>query len=293
MPMTWIRPLGILLVLAVPAAAMSAGGDDPCAPGRSAFGPTIVVPIEFAQGVTLGRGSPAPYANSLRLYPTYVLDRRQQLRVGLLGGSALANPRLEVLLGGRLSKSLYELNAGPIRGVGVSAALEGVYGTSDRGLLGAMLIGDAGGAFQATLRVEQDLTHGATLLELGLGFQVYDRSPPEKAPVLPAPPRDYLGRVAQQMAITFREAIAIARDESVTACRELVSAARGFVRRADPVVTTVAAFREALDAGGLARVEDLMDEDQPPPPPAGMPERRVVQALYQGVNDVLRTEFGR
>lgn len=289
MPLTWISPAGLLFLTAAPAATIaSLDGRDPCAPGKSAFGPSIVVPVEFAQGVTLGRGSPEPYAASVRLYPTYVLDRRHQVRVALATGGALVNPSVEALVGGRLTTSLYEFPAGPVRGVGVHVGIEGLYGTSDRGLLGVMLIGDAGGAFQATLRAERDFTNDATLLELGLGFHVYDRSPPEKAPDLPTPPRDYLGRVGERMAIDFKAAIGTARNESVTACRALISAARTFVRQPSPAVTTIAAFREALKAGGLAQVDTEMLD--PPPPPAGVTERQVVQALYRGMDDVLRAE---
>ncbi|MGH7754387.1 MAG: hypothetical protein ACREN5_16405, partial [Gemmatimonadales bacterium] len=291
MPMTWISPVGLLFLTAGPATAIAGrGGGDFCAPSKSPFGPTVVVPVEFAQGVTLGRGAPAPYGASIRLYPTYVLDRAHQVRIAIAGGGALVNPRVEALVGGRLSTSVYEFPAGPIRGVGVHVAIEALYGTSDRGLLGVMLIGDAGGAFQATIRAARDVTNRATLLELGLGFHVYDRSPPDRAPVLPAPPRDYLGRVAESMTIALKAAIGTARNENVTACRTLISAARNFVSQPSSAVTTIPAFREALGAGGLALVESLMSD--PPPAPEGVTELEVVQALYRGVDDVLRGEPG-
>ena len=285
MPMTWIPPLGLLFVMAGPATAIASGRDDPCAPGKSVYGPSFVVPLEIAQGVTLGRGSPAPYAASIRLYPSYVLDRRRQVRIALAGGMALVNPQLEALVGGRLSTSVFELNLGPIRGVGLHLGLEGLYGTSDRGLLGLMLIGDLGGAFQGTIRTERDFTNSATLVELGLGFHVHDGSTPEKAPVLPTPPHDYLGLVAQGMARDFKAAIGTSRRESVTACRALLLAAQAFVQPHPPDITTVVAFRHALTEAGLEQVETLMFD--PDPAPAGVTEVQVVQALYRGMADVL------
>jgi hypothetical protein len=292
MPLTWISLLKISLIATTPAgASYQPVRDDPCTPARPAYGPTIVVPLEVAQGVSVGRGSPAPYAASIRLYPTYVLDRKHQTRFAVAGGLVLVNPKLEGVIGARLSRSLLELNTGPLRGIGLLLGVEGLYGTSDRGLLGVMLIGDLGGAFQATIRGEQDVTNGATLLELGLGFHVYDRSPREVAPVLPEPPSDYLGKVAERMAITFKEAIAEARSESVAACRSLVSAAQAFVRQRASA-RSIAAFREALKSEGLARVESLMDVDEPPPAPGGLTEAEVVQALYQGIRDPLRADSG-
>jgi hypothetical protein len=283
--MTWIPPIGLLLALAGPATSLSPVRDDPCAPEKPAYGSSFVVPLEVAQGVTLGRGSPAPYAASIRLYPSYVLDRRRQVRIALASGVALVNPKLEALVGGRLSTSIFELKLGPIRGIGLHLGLEGLYGTSDRGLLGLMLIGDIGGAAQGTIRAEQDLTHGATLLELGLGFHVYDGSTPEKAPVLPTPPHDYLGLVAQGMARDFKAAIGTVRKQSVPACQKLVAAAGAFVRQPSPDVTTVEAFHHALTDAGLEQVETLMFD--PEPAPAGVTELQVVRALYRGMADVL------
>jgi hypothetical protein len=274
------------IVLAIPVA----GQEDPCASARSPYGPAFLIPVEFAEGVTLGRGSPAPFAASLRLYPTYVLDRRTQLRLAAEIGGALANPAVEVLLGGRVTKSVFELNLGPIRGIGAHLGIEALYGTSGRALLGAMLLADGGGIFQGTLRVEPDVTHGATVLELGLGLQLFSGPTPEPPTVTPTPPRNYLERVAEKMAIDIKSAIGTARLESVTACREVVSGVRRFVEDRSESVTTVAAFRSALREHGLQQIEaDMLDPDPPPP---GTSEREVVGALYSGVTDALGTPLG-
>jgi hypothetical protein len=267
------------------------GQDEPCTPDKLPYGPSFVVPLELAQGVTLGRGDPAPYAASARLYPTYILDRQRQLRVAAAAGFALVNPGLEALIGGRLSKSVFEVNAGPIRGVGAHLGIEGLYGTSDRALLGAALIFDAGGAFQATIRADQDVTNHATLLELGLGIQVYTGPTPVKRTPLPQTPTTYLGRVRQAMARGVKAAIGAARTESVVACTELVSSARRFFGNPSPAVTTVAAFRQALTDGGLARIEGRMRE--PPPRPPDVTEIDVVGALYRGIADGIERPGGQ
>jgi hypothetical protein len=265
--------------------------DEPCTPDKLPYGPSFVVPLELAQGVTLGRGDPAPYAASIRLYPTYILDRQRQLRVAAEAGLALVNPGLEALIGGRVGKSVFEVNAGPIRGVGAHLGIEALYGTSDRALLGAALIFDAGGAFQATIRADQDLTNDATLLELGLGIQVYTGSTPVKTTPLPETPTTYLGRVRQAMARSVKAAVGAARNESVLACTELVSSVRSFVRNPSPSVTTVAAFRQALTAAGLAQTEGRMRE--PPPRPAEVSETEVVGALYRGMADGIERPGGQ
>lgn len=264
--------------------------DEPCTPGRSSYGPAFVVPLELAQGVTLGRGAPAPYAGSVRLYPTYILDRRHQVRIAAEAGLALANPELEALIGGRVSKSVFEVNAGPIRGVGAHLGIEALYGTTGRALLGAVLIADAGGAFQATLRADQDVTNGATLLELGLGLHVFTGATPVKSTPLPKPPTTYLERVRHGMARAVKAAIGAARNESVLACTELVSSARRFARNPLPGVTTVVAFRQALGDGELARIEDRMRD--PPPRPIEVSETDVVGALYRGMADGIETPGG-
>jgi hypothetical protein len=258
---------------------------DPCDPGRSAYGPSFVVPVEAAQGVTLGRGSPAPFAASLRVYPTYIIDRRGQLRLAAEAGAALVNPDVEALIGARITKGVFELNIGPVRGVGAHLGVEGLYGTSDRVLLGVMLIGDAGGVFQGTLRAAQDITHGATLLELGAGIHLYNGPTPEAPQVTRVPPRDYLGRVAERMAIDLKATLGDAREEGQAACRDLVSASRRFVEQRSPGIGTVAAFRAALRTRGLHRLETDMLE--PDPSPLGTTEQQVVQALYRGMADVL------
>jgi hypothetical protein len=275
---------GLLTILSSLATPVAAQGD-PCAPTRSPYGPAFLLPVEFAQGVTLGRGSPAPYAASLRLYPTYVLDRRSQLRVAGEIGGALANPAVEALLGVRVTKSVFEVNLGPIRGIGAHLGAEALYGTSGRALLGAMLLADGGGIFQGTLRVEPDVTHGETVLELGLGLQLWTGPTPETAPVIPTPPQTYLGRVAEKMAIDIKSAIGTARLESPAACRQVVSGVRRLVEDRSPSVATVAAFRSALKAHGLQQIEaDMLDPDPPPP---GTSEAEVVGALYHGAADAL------
>jgi hypothetical protein len=238
----------------------------------------------------LGRGSPAPFAASLRVYPTYIIDRQGQLRLAAVGGAALVNPELEALIGARITKGVFELNLGPLRGVGAHLGAEALYGTSDRVLLGAMLIGDAGGVFQGTLRAAQDITNGATLLELGAGIHLYNGPTPESRPMVRTPPRDYLGKVAQRMAIDLKATLGTARDEDFAACRKLVSASRRFVERRSPAITTVAAFRAALRTQGLTRLETDMLEPDPPPP--GTTEQQVVQALYRGMADVLGVRLG-
>lgn len=276
------------LGIAVPVAAQAQA--DPCTPGRSAFGPSFVVPLELAQGVTLGRRAPAPYAASVRIYPTYVLDRKRQLRAAAEAGIALANPALEGLLGGRISKSVFELSAGPIRGVGAHLGIEALYGTTGRALLGGALILDAGGAFQVTVRADQDVTNDATLLELGLGIHLYTGPTPEQTTPLPPTPTTYLGRVGQRAARAVKAAIGIARNESVSACTELVSAARAFVAQPSPDLTTIAEFRQALRNTELALVEgELLD---PPPPPPDISERDVVAALYRGMAEGIETPGG-
>jgi hypothetical protein len=273
--------LTILSALATPIA----GQDDPCAPARSPYGPAFLMPVELAQGVTLGRPSPAPYAASLRLYPTYVVDRRRQVRVAGEIGAALNNPSVEALLGARVTKSVFEVNLGPVRGIGAHLGVEALYGTTGRALLGAMLIADAGGIFQGTVRVEPDLSNGATVLELGLGFQLFSGRTPETQQVTPTPAQGYLGRVAEKMAIDVKSAIGTARLESVAACRQVVSGARRFVEDRTESINTVAAFRSALREHGLRQIEaDMLDPDPPPP---GTSEREVVRALYQGVGDAV------
>jgi hypothetical protein len=219
-----------------------------------------------------------------------MLDRRAQLRVAAAVGGALVNPKLEALIGGRVTKSVFEINAGPVRGVGAHLGLEALYGTSDRALAGVMLIADAGGLFQGTLRADQDLTNGATILELGVGLHLYNGPTPEAPQVLPAPPRDYLGRVAERMAIDVKATIGTVRDEGVAACRDLVSKVRRFVRQHSPGVTTVDGFRSALSAQGLDRVATDMTEPDPPPP--GTTEAQVVQALYRGMADGVGIQSG-
>ena len=271
----------VLFALATPAA----GQDDPCAPARSPYGPAFLIPIELAQGVTLGRPSPAPYAASLRVYPTYIVDRRKQVRVAAEIGTALSNPSVEALLGARVTKSVFEVNLGPVRGIGAHLGIEALYGTTGRALVGAMLIADAGGIFQGTVRVEPDLRNGATILELGLGFQLFSGRTPETQQVIRTPAQGYLGRVAEKMAIDVKSAIGTARLESVAACRQVVSAARRFVESRTESINTVAAFRSALRVHGLQLIEaDMLDPDPAPP---GTSEREVVRALYQGVGDAV------
>jgi hypothetical protein len=279
-----LPPLAVLLAILPSFALPLAGQGDQCDPARSPYGPAFLIPAELAQGVTLGRGSPEPYAASLRLYPTYVLDRRSQLRVAAEIGGALVNPDVEALLGGRVTKSVFELGLGPIRGIGAHIGLEALYGTSDRALIGAMLIADGGGIFQATVRGGADLTNGATLLELGLGVHLSSRDAPEPRLVTPTPPRDYLGRVAERMAIDIKSALGTARLSSVAACRQLTSRLRRFLQDRSSVAT-VAAFRGALRAHGLEQIEaDMLDPD---PAPRGTSEAEVVTALYRGVADAL------
>jgi hypothetical protein len=276
--------LAVLLAILPSFALPLAGQDNHCAPARSPYGPVFLIPAELAQGVTLGRGSPAPYAASVRLYPTYVLDRRSQLRVAAQIGGGLANPDVEALLGGRVTKSVFELDLGPIRGVGAHVGIEALYGTSGRTLVGAMLIGDGGGIIQGTVRGAADLSNGATLLELGLGVHLSSTAAPEPRLVMPTPPQDYLGRVAERMSIDIKSALGTARLSSVAACRQLTSRLTRFLRDRGSVAT-VAAFRGALRAHGLEQVDaDMLDPD---PAPQGTPEAEVVTALYRGVADAL------
>jgi hypothetical protein len=222
------------------------------------------------------------------VYPTYVLDRRSQLRVAAEIGGGLVNPDVEALLGGRVTKSVLELDLGPIRGIGAHIGVEALYGTSGRTLVGAMLIADGGGLFQGTVRGGADLTNGATLLELGLGVHLLSTPTPEQRLVRPTPPQGYLGRVAERMSIDIKSALGTARLSSVAACRQLTSRLQRFLRDRSSVAT-VAAFRGALRAHGLEQIEaDMLDPD---PAPQGTSQAEVVTALYRGVADALGVPF--
>jgi len=284
--------LGGTLPASGPASASALAGA-PCVVSRSAYGPRFVLPLELAQGATVGRGSPAPYAASIRLHPTYVLDRTRQIRIAATLGPALTNPDVELLLGGRITKSVFELNAGPVRGIGAHLGLEALYGTSGRALLGAVLIADGGGLFQATVRVEPDVTNGATLLELGLGMQLYEDSVPYHPAAGPTRPVEsgYASRVREQMTNDTRAIIGTLRNEDPDACERFLRSARAFVRHPDPRITTIAAFRQALRANGLARLDEDMDPPEPPPP--GARESDAVDALYLGLTDGLSTPAER
>ncbi len=283
-------PLLITLIsgLRAIAPADSPADDKPCTPDRSPYGPGFVVAVELAQGVTLGRGDPAPYAGSARLYPTFILDRRRQLRAAAVAGLALVNPELEALIGGRASKSVFELNAGPIRGVGAHLGVEALYGTTDRVLLGAALILDAGGAFQATLRADQDVTNDATVLEVGVGINVHTGPTPVEIPRRPQTPTTYPGRVAQLAARAVKAAIGEVKNDP--GCTELISAARTFARKRSPTVTTEADFRRALYDASLSRIERQLLPL--PERPVEISETDVVAALYRGMLDGIETPGG-
>jgi hypothetical protein len=265
---------------------------NPCQPDRPEYGPAFVLPVELAQGATAGRGSPAPYAASLRFHPTYVLDRKRQIRVAATLGSALVNPDLELLLGGRITTSVFELNAGPLRGIGAHLGLEGLYGTSGRGLLGAVLIADGGGILQVTVRVEPDVTNGATLLELGLGTHLDRGRSPRFTPVPSTPEAaGYADSVRKRMTLDTRAVVGELRFRSVGDCEAFLQSARAFLQRRDPRPTTVRGFRQALTAHGLGRLETDMAE--PPPPPSGVSEAVTVEALYRGLGDGISTPSER
>jgi hypothetical protein len=259
---------------------------DPCAPERLPYGSTLLLPIEAAQGVTLGP-SPAPYAASIRLHPSLVLDRARQLRVSATLGGALVNPDLEALVGGRISIMALELPLGPLRGVGLHVAAEGVYGTSDRTLLGGAVVADAGQLAQLLVRLHRDVTNDVTLLELGLGATFALSRPPSDVPPAPEPARTYLARVRQNMRIALGAALGAADD--VAACRALADRARGVVDKASPRDSSVAALLDALRDAGLEEAVAALEAAPDPllPPQEGRTEAEAVAALLDGMREVL------
>lgn len=148
----------LLALLAVPTAA---------AQGR------FSLPVELGDGPVVSV-DPDLYIASLRLHPTFNLDRQGDFQLALSGAAVYTNPNVAFLGGGRLTARLTRIDFSILSLASVRVAAEGLYGTRQRSQLGGALIVDLGdGLLQITVRGARDVRQDVTILEGALGTNLW------------------------------------------------------------------------------------------------------------------------
>lgn len=143
-------------------------------PGQAAPAPPydqfeFLLPIDFTEGLVTDRGHPLPFTFSTRVYPSVVLDGRGKLRAGASTALTYQNPSWEFLVGPRLAYRLIDFGGSLAGGLGVEAAVEGLFGTDGGDEVAAELVFDLDGLFRLGIRGGRDVSRDRYRVEGVIG----------------------------------------------------------------------------------------------------------------------------
>jgi hypothetical protein len=145
---------------------------------------------------------------------------------------------------------------------------------------------DIGGLVTLGLRANVDFTNDATSLEVGVSLGRLWTKEAGQAPVVVTPtPGDEAGRQRLAMGRAVGAMIGETREQGPEACGAFVAEVRRFLGNDGASATTIAAFRAALQAGGLGEVDRRLPPVIPQPAPAAEPA--IVTAWRAGMRDAI------